>query len=1174
MRPKVVSWSVGKGAEVRSSLLWILLARQKKTVRWVIAAMVGTAVLQLSIASATVAMVDRGIIDQAIPLGSYVSHIFRLAVLALFVGFTNRQLTARLGYQLEFDLRTWLYTRVQWADLRKLDKISGGQLVTRSMTDIKLVQRMLQFLPAIVTLVPATLALLVYLAFLSLPLAVIAALSLPLNLWLLSLFRKRLWGLSWAELNERSEVAAAIDEPVRGVRVMRAFGREDAERQRLKNVALKTYRYSMTRIRLLARYDIFLKAIPLLVNALVLVVGARLIASGDLSVGTFLVAFQTAGIVTAIAQVLDELASSWQYLRSAQLRLTEVLALGERPPEGRPLADELEGIELQDVGIEFEGDVVLRDVALSARPGDLVVVTGPPGAGKSTLANLIGGMLTPTSGEILLDGRPLSELDITTIRRVVRVVAEEPVLFSGTLRENLDLGAPWEVSDAEISTAINAAGADDIVAHLPGGLAGTVGDRGLTLSGGQRQRLALARAIIARPRVIVLDDALSAVNPAHELRILKRIAEVLPDTIVVAISRRPGPPELADIVIDLPVHPTTKSSASVEDPLALDDADTGESLATVVSSLEVSNEEPLIGDETCRVDKMPSVRVIARLTAAGLVAVMVLLVVNTLAKIGPDLLFSDAADAAEDRNSSVVYKIGIAAVGIGIAFALSGYLLRVIAMRIAQSVVYLLRRRIFQRLTNLGIDFYDRELPGEVAARVVNDLDIVLTFLVEPVYRMISALATFAIGLTVAVILVPQAAPVVVVMALVMLAATIAQFVVGHRAFERARDDLGRTVATFEEHFAGRAELRGCGAHEKANSRFVSDAWELRSSRRWATSAANLYAESMQFIVYFGGAIVLASAGNAVISGTVAVGTALAARLLVDQALRPLAFLGQTYSEFLEARVSWRRLDHPFQAPIRPIERQDAQEAGSLTGDLVFESVSFTYPNTERPVLSDTSFTLRAGSVTAVVGFTGAGKSSITKLLTRIYDPDSGRITHDGVDIRSYEGRSFRRRLGIVPQDAFLFKGTVRTNIAYARPDASDEEVVSAARAVGADSVISALENEFDHPVEEEARNLTAAQRQLIALARVWLSRPDVLVLDEATSSLDGPLEGVVLDAIRELGVTSLTVTHRHNVAMQADLVVVVEDGRVVEIGQPGELAGAGTAFDRLWHTVEPEPAS
>ena len=1153
----------------RRSIVWKLLARQRGPVRALVLLLVLHSIVTLQIVSAVVDMVDNGIVDQAAPIGPYVTHIAKLALLGFVVGFASRQLSARIGYQLEYDLRAWLYTRVQWADLRISAQMATGQLVTRSMTDLKMVQRIVQFLPSIVTLAPATIALLLYLAYLSPPLALIASLALPLNLWLLSKFRVRLWGLSWAELNERAEVATAIDEPVRGVRVMRAFGREEHERERLGATALRTYRFSMTRVRLLARYDILLKAVPLLINALVLVAGARLIAADQLSVGVFLVTFQVAGYVIVIAQLLDELASSWQFLRTAQSRLSEVLALGSRPTEGRPAASRFESIELRDVDVSFGGAPVFDRLSFEARPGQLVVVNGPPGSGKTTLAGLVGGLVEPTSGEVLLDGRPLGELDITAIRTMVRIVAEEPVLFSGSLRQNLDFGAAWSVTDDEINAALYAAGADDIVAGLSDGLNTYVGDRGLTLSGGQRQRLALARALVARPRVIVLDDALSAVNPSHEMEIIRRVAEFLPETAVVAITRRPGPASMADTVVELGLHGEPASPAPAAAPEHTDAREVVSDLMDVVDSLEVSDEVPIVSDADCRVDAMPRVRWVMRITLVALLTVLILLVINALAGIGPEILFAQATEAAVDGETSAIYGIGVAVAAVGVVFAFSGYFVRILSMKIAQSIGYLLRRRIFHRLTNLGIDFYDRELPGEVATRVVNDLDTILGFVGEKLFRFITSLGRFTVGVVVVLVLVPQLAPTIIGLVAVILALTAAQLYYGMRAFNRARDDLGRTVATFEEHFAGRSELRGCGAIDKANRRFSEDAWELRQSRRWATSIANLYSELVVFITHVGGALILLGAGNEVLAGTVAVGTALSARLVAQQALQPLSYMSSIYSELLEARVSWRRLTEPFDTPILPVERPDATEAEPLDGDLNFESVDFTYPHTTRSVLENVSFTLPAGAVTCLVGFTGAGKSSITKLLSRIYDPTAGRVLAGGVDIADYESRSYRRRLGIVPQDAFLFKGTIGSNIAYSRPDASLDEIDRAVRAIGAHEVLTALSDGYDHPVDEEARNLTAAQRQLVALARVWLGRPDILVLDEATSSLDGPLEDRVLEAIRALGVTTLTVTHRPNVAQHSDLAIVLEAGRVVEIGPPDELIGTGSAYDRLWAVVD-----
>ncbi|MDG2026055.1 MAG: ABC transporter ATP-binding protein [Acidimicrobiales bacterium] len=1152
-------------AIVRRSVIWMLLSRQRKMIRWLVVLLFVQLVAQLAVTSATVEMVDNGIVDQAVPLGDYVAYIAKLAIVLLVAGFGSRQISSRLGYQLEFDLRTWLYTRVQWADLRKLDKVASGQLVTRSMTDLKMLQRIIQFLPAMATLAPATLALLLFLAYLSPPMALIAATALPLNLWLLSKFRVRLWGLSWAVLNERAEVASAVDEPVRGVRVMRAFGREDQERGRLRDTALRTYRLAMTRTRLVARYDILLKAVPLVVNALLLVVGARLMASEDLSVGVFLVAFQIAGFVTVIAQLLDELASAWQFLRSAQTRLSEVLALGAHPGEGRPAAEHFEGMELRNAGVTLDGTPVLDDISVVARPGTLVVVTGPPGSGKTTLANLVGGLVGPSTGEVLLDGRPLADLDITTIRRMVRIVAEDPVLFSGTIRQNLDLGAAWTVTDEEIEAALYAAGAEDIVADMAASLDTPVGDRGLTLSGGQRQRLALARALVSKPRVVVMDDALSAVNPAHEMEILRRVREFLPQSTILAISRRSGPATIADTVLELAARSIQTSTAALDAPSESVEGGGNSELMDVVSSLEVSDEEPIISDAACNVDDMPKVRSLVRLSLSAVAIALVLLILNTLAGLGPELLFAEATEAAEDKETSRIYGIGLAVAGVGLVFAVSGYFMRIVVTKVAQSLVYLLRRRVFLRLTNLGIDFYDRELPGEVAARVVNDLDTILGFVAERLFRFLSNIARFAVALIAVMVIMPELTATILTVAAVIVVLTIIQLYLGLRAFHRARDDLGRTVATFEEHFAGRAELRACGATEKANRGFVEDAWELRQSRRWATSIANGYSELVGFITHVGGALILATAGDAVLTGAATVGAALSARLVSQQALAPLSLMSTIYTEMLDARVSWGRLAEPFETPILPVERDGADEAPQLDGTVTFEAVTFRYPNTERRVLDEVSFTLPTGSVTALVGFTGAGKSSITKLLTRMYDPTEGRILADEIDIRDFSSRSYRRRLGVVPQDAFLFKGTIRSNIAYGRPEATDEEIDAAVRAVGAHEALAAMAGGYDHAVDEEARNLTAAQRQLVAIARVWLCEPDVLVLDEATSSLDGPLEDRVLEAVRALGVTTLTVTHRPNVARQSDLAIVLEAGRIVETGAPDDLIGTNSAYDRLW---------
>jgi len=236
-----------------------------------------------------------------------------------------------------------------------------------------------------------------------------------------------------------------------------------------------------------------------------------------------------------------------------------------------------------------------------------------------------------------------------------------------------------------------------------------------------------------------------------------------------------------------------------------------------------------------------------------------------------------------------------------------------------------------------------------------------------------------------------------------------------------------------------------------------------------------------------------------------------------------------------------------------------------LSGAVELDEVDFAYPGTGREVLHGVSLAVAAGEVVAVVGPTGAGKTSVAKLLARVYDPDAGSVSVDGTDVRDLELTSYRRRLGVVPQDAFCFRGTVASNIAFGRPEATREQVEDAVRSVGGGDALRTLPQGLDSPVEEEGRNLTPVQRQLVALARAWLVGPDVLVLDEATSNLSPAREAEVLDAVTSLGRTTIVMTHRLSVAARADRVVVIEGGRVVEVGEHDHLLEAGGRYSHLW---------
>ena len=1152
----------------RASLFWALLNRQRRWLRWMAVFLIVAAAFQLFAAQLLVNMVNEGIADQALPLPPFVWRYGVMAALSAAFGFAAQMSIQRIGYQIEFDMRTWLYTRIQWAELRRLDTVASGQLVTRSMTDLQLLVQLLQIFPALVGLAPVLVALAIFMFILSPPLAGIALVSIPVNAWLVYRFRLRLWGLSWAELNERAEVTSAIDEPVRGIRVVKAFGREGEEGARVARVALRAYRYAMTRVRLIARYSFWIRMIPFLSQGVMLLVGSWLLANKHLSLGAFLLAFQFGSGLTQLSTAFDQIASSWQYLRGAQGRLAEMLALGTRPvTEGHLLPTVRTGLELADVTVDFGDQRVIADFTITVAPGEIVAVTGAPGAGKSTLAAVAAGLLTPTAGRIVLDGEPIGELDPTEFRRAVRMVAEEPLLLATTLRENLVLGAEPGTTDETIGRALWAAGVTEVVEGLAEGLDGVVGDRGLTLSGGQRQRLGIARALVAEPRVLVLDDALSAVNPSLEVEILRRIRATHPDMAILCVTRRGGPVGVADRTVELVPPAGSPGSRGQADETVLRSrgGPPDPRLAGIVEGLRLTEEAPRLPEDEVENEADPRLGRVLKLFRGLIVATLAVVVVQTAGQVSPQALFGVVTNHSRSGSGGGAGYVGVILLVIGVVFAVTSYASQILAQRFNQGLIYLLRRRVFHRLARLGIDFYDRELPGEVATRVVNDLDTILYFLQQPAFLLVTGTAQLVVGMAIIVALAPSVFVVVIGMLALMVVVTVIQLWLGTRAFGWARRELGTVTAHFEEDFEARHEIRSLGAQPTQTRRFVAASWQLRRARWWSQLVNTGYAAVIQFLSLFTGVLVLWRAGSDVFAGTLAVGTALSLQLLATAATQQIQYVITFYGQLLQSRVSWARLREPFHVPILPVEEPRPRPCDRVEGEVVFDHVGFSYPHTGREVLHDVSFHVPPGRLVALVGYTGAGKSSIAKLISRTYDPDSGSVHVDGVDLRELDLSAYRRRLGIVPQDDFLFRGTVATNIAYGNPEATRVEIELATQAVGAYELLTALPGGFDHPVEEEGRNLTAAQRQLVALARAWLAQPDLLILDEATSSLDVEVEDRVLAAIHGSGRTTVTVTHRESAVSRADWVIVLDGGRVAEEGPLSAVVGAGGAYDRLW---------
>nr|BBH85974.1 multidrug ABC transporter [Thermosporothrix sp. COM3] len=499
-----------------------------------------------------------------------------------------------------------------------------------------------------------------------------------------------------------------------------------------------------------------------------------------------------------------------------------------------------------------------------------------------------------------------------------------------------------------------------------------------------------------------------------------------------------------------------------------------------------------------------------------------------------------------------------------------------------QQALYKISSHMYRHLQRLSLSFYDHTQIGRVMSRLQSDIDVLESILSSGLLSMLASLVALIgiIGTMLAMNVNLALLCFTVIPVMFVIAFFWARY--SQRSFRLTRSAISLVNATLQENISGIRVIQSLVREGRNSEEFDELNRYNLDTNQHATAISSLILPLVEVVAAVATVLVVVFGGIQAAQGSLAIGTLVAFTLYINRFFDPIRDLSMQYNQLQRAGVAAERIYHILSVPIEIKDKEDAYALPQVRGDVKFENVVFHYSE-EHPVLRGLTLEVKAGQTAAIVGPTGAGKSTIISLLTRFYDIKGGSILIDGHDIRDVTQESLRKQVGVVPQEPFLFTGTIRENIRYGRLEATDEEVEAAAKVVGAHELILHMENGYDTMIRERGRNLSMGQRQLISFARALLADPRILILDEATANIDTFTEMIVQEGLRKLlhGRTAFVIAHRLSTIKNADLIVVLQKGQIVEQGTHDELLDRNGAYASLYamgfrHTgsSEEEPAA
>jgi ATP-binding cassette subfamily B protein len=1109
----------------------------------------------------------------------------------------------RTAARVQQELRQAIYERVTALGPAHFTSSRTGDVILSMVEGVQQLEVYFgQYLPqlAVAALTPPLIF--AFVAFVDLPVALVLLAAAVVTLIAPSLWHRKDSRQSLARQKAYAAFGAEFLDSVQGLATLKAFGQSGARGRLLEEKGQALFHSTMG----VLGANTFARGITdtgmAVGAAAALGLGAWRVQAGEMSLGALLV------ILMLGIEVFRPLRELRVVLHQGMLGLSAaggIIQILEAEPRVRdretPLCDAASlapAVTFEGVTFSYPGGRRAAHDGLSfeVTAGERVGIVGPSGAGKSTIARLLLRFYDPERGRVTIGGRDLRDLTLDQLRGLIAVVSQDTYLFHGTVEQNLRMGKP-DATMAELQAAARAANSEEFITRLPQGYATVVGERGIRLSGGQRQRIAIARALLRDAPILILDEALSAVDAESEAVIQEALDRLMEGRTTLIFAHRLSSVIGAGRILVLDDGRVVESGGHAElmgrggayHRLMAGQAQDGAGRAAAPSapglepepdafeiepSVEASPEPPASEpvDAIVRAEGMgwpELIRVLLGMVAgyrARLTVTFMLGVARVVALIGVGVLSALCVRAVKNGVpfGRLLAALALAAPLAGILHWLESWLAHDMAYRLLTDM----RLDIFRKLDALAPAYFTRRRTGDLVGVATHDVELIEYFFAHTITpAFVAVLVPVGVLVTLAVFGWPIALALLPFLAWAALTPVLARSRID-RLGSRAREVSGDLTAHAVDSVQGLGEIVAFRHARARGEEFGAKTLEYLRVRMPLLHDLALQTSFQEVATGLGGLAVVGAGAALVAAGRLDGALVPLLTLLALSAFVPVWEIAQVSRQLADTLGAARRVHAVHAEPVPVIDGAGVPMESPVSGGPALEMslVSFTYPARRRRALCEVSFAVPRGSTVALVGPSGAGKTTVASLFLRFWDPDEGAVRLDGHDLREYGLDDLRHRIALVAQDTYLFNDTLRNNVLLARPEATEAELAAAVEQAALTEFVAGLPDGLDTVVGERGAQLSGGQRQRVAIARAFLKDAPILILDEATSHLDAVSEQAVRGALDLLarGRTTLVIAHRLSTVRSAQRIIVLEDGRVAETGSHRELLDKGGLYAHL----------